>query len=82
MPRYFHDRTYPVDIHCCAQGILTYLAFQQPDKARRVAEWAVRNMWDERGCFWYQRGPRVANRINYLRWSQAWMYYALARLLK
>jgi len=26
-PRYFHDRTYPLDIHCVAQSIITLLAF-------------------------------------------------------
>jgi hypothetical protein len=75
-PRYYHDGSGPVDIHCCAQGILTYLAFGRRDKAERVAAWALENMWDKRGFFWYQRG----NRLNYLRWSQAWMYYALCRL--
>jgi hypothetical protein len=77
-PRYYADGSGPVDIHCCAQGILTYLAFGEREKAARVAEWAVKNMWDSRGYFWYQRG----NRINYLRWSQAWMYCALSKLLQ
>ena len=77
-PRYYADGSGPVDIHCCAQGILTYLAFGQREKARRVAAWAVNNLWDSRGFFWYQRG----NRINYLRWSQAWMYYALSELIR
>ena len=80
-PRYYHDRTYPLDIHCCAQGILTYLRFGERAKANWVAQWALRNMWDKRGYFWYQRGPLWANRICYMRWSQAWMYYALKELI-
>lgn len=75
-PKYFPDRRGPVDIHCCAQGILTYLAFGAIAKAQHVADWAVKNMWDARGFFWYQRH----NHINYLRWSQAWMFYALSKL--
>lgn len=81
-PRYYHDRTYPIDIHCCAQGILTYLAFGDATKANQVAQWALKNMWDEHGFFWYQRGPRWTNRICYMRWSQAWMYYALKELIE
>ena len=80
-PRYYHDRTYPIDIHCCAQGILTYLAFGELVKANRVAQWALKNMWDECGFFWYQRELLWTNRICYLRWSQAWMYYALKELI-
>jgi len=79
-PRYCHDRTYPLDIQCCAQGILTYLAFGQRDKAERVAAWAVENLWDARGFFWYQRTRWFTNRLCYMRWAQAWMYYALAKL--
>jgi hypothetical protein len=79
-PRYYHDRDYPLDIHCCATGILTYLAFGETEKAERVARWAVENLWDGRGFFWYQRARWFTNRICYMRWAQAWMYYALAKL--
>jgi hypothetical protein len=79
-PRYYHDRTYPLDSHCCAQGILTYLAFGETEKAHRVADWAVANLWDTRGFFWYQNARWFTNRLCYMRWAQAWMYYALAKL--
>ncbi len=79
-PRFFHDQTYPLDAHCCAQGVLTYLAFGEPEKANAVARWAVEHLWDERGFFWYQRGRWFTNRLCYMRWAQAWMYYALAKL--
>lgn len=81
-PRYYHDRTFPSDVHCSAQGILTYLAFGRIDKAQWVARWALENLWDERGFFWYQRGRWFTNRICYMRWAQAWMYFALAELMK
>ena len=29
--RYFHNRTYPIDIHCVAQSIITLLAFEDLD---------------------------------------------------
>jgi len=38
-PRYYHNQTYPIDVHCCAQGILTYLAFGDVAKAEGVARW-------------------------------------------
>lgn len=79
-PRYYHDRVFPYDTHCCATGILTYLAFGEIEKANAVARWAVENLWDDRGFFWYQRGRWFTNRVGYMRWAQAWMYYALAKL--
>ncbi len=79
-PRYYADRPYPQDTHCCAQGVLTFLAFGQTDRAARVAQWAIEHLWDDRGFFWYQRWRWGTNRLDYLRWAQAWMYYALARL--
>jgi hypothetical protein len=81
-PLYYHDRRWPVDVHCCAQGIVTFLAFGKLAEANRVARWALANMWDERGFFWYQRTGARINRVCYLRWTQAWMYYALANLIK
>ena len=30
-PKYFHDRVYPIDIHCVAQSMLTLLEFQDLD---------------------------------------------------
>jgi hypothetical protein len=79
-PRYYHDREFPYDTHCCATGILAYLAFGETEKANAVARWAVENLWDDRGFFWYQRGRWFTNRVGYMRWAQAWMYYALAKL--
>ncbi len=81
-PRYYHNRSHPFDAHCSAQGILTYLAFGEIGKAKAVARWVIANLWDDRGFFWYQRGRWFTNRICYMRWAQAWMYCALAKLIK
>jgi len=80
-PRYYHEEDYPLDTHCSAQAILTCLAFGRIEKAVTAARWAVENMWDKLGFFWYQRGRYCANHLSYVRWTQAWMYYALAELL-
>jgi hypothetical protein len=85
-PRYFHNRTYPVDIHCVAQSIITLLALRDLDPgnvplARSVFRWAMDHMWDDRGFFYYQVLRFYTNRISYMRWSQAWMLLAIATLL-
>jgi len=86
-PRYFHDRTYPIDIHCVAQGIITLTEFRQLHPcglpmARKVLQWALDNMWDEQGFFYYRVLRFMTIRTSYMRWSQAWMFLALATLLK
>jgi hypothetical protein len=86
-PRYFHNRTHPVDIHSVAQSIITLLAFKDLDEnnvglAHAVLGWAMANMWDEQGYFYYQVFPFVTSKIPYMRWSQAWMLVALCTLLE
>lgn len=84
-PRYFHNRTYPIDIHSVAQSIITLLALKDLEEgsvrlAHSVYEWAVKNMRDKSGYFYYQVLPFYKNKISYIRWSQAWMLLALATL--
>jgi len=81
-PRYYHDRDYPFDTQCSAQGILTFLAFGRLEQAMQAARWALENMWDKQGFFWYQRGHSRVNRLSYMRWTQAWVHHALAELLR
>jgi len=86
-PKYFHDRTYPVDIHSAAQSVITLVALQDLHEssiglAHRVLAWTLRHMWDARGFFYYQSLPRYTNKIPYMRWSQAWMALALGTLIE
>jgi len=86
-PRYFHDRTYPIDIHCVAQSIITLLEFKVLDAgnvqlANSVYQWVMSHMWDERGYFYYRRLPFYTIKTGYMRWSQAWMLLALTTLVE
>jgi len=84
MPYYYHDKTYPIDLHCSAQGIITFLKFDDYDHyaiktAKKIATWAIDNMWDDKkGYFYFQKTKYFFNKIPYLRWPNAWMFYALA----
>ncbi len=84
-PKYFHNQTYPVDIHSVAQSILTLLTFKDLegnlDLAQAVFRWAMARMWDEQGYFYYQVLSLYTSKIPYIRWSQAWMLLALSALL-
>ena len=83
---YFHDRIYPIDIHCVAQSIITLLAFKDLDpgnlpQAHSVLRWALTHLWDNRGFFYYRAFRSHTNRVSYMRWSQAWMLLAIATLI-
>ena len=74
--RYFHDRTYPIDIHCVAQSILTLIEFQDlhpssVNLAKLVYIWAMKHLWDKHGFFYYRVLRTVTIRTSYMRWSQA-----------
>jgi hypothetical protein len=84
-PKYFHNRTFPIDIHSVAQSIITLLTFKNLGEntvnlAIAVFRWASTNMWDSRGYFYYQVTPHYKIRILYMRWSQAWMILALSTM--
>jgi hypothetical protein len=84
--RYFHNRTYPIDIHCVAQSIITLMEFRDLDReseplAYSVLGWAMKHMWDQRGFFYYRVLRSCTIRTSYMRWSQAWMLLALSNFL-
>ncbi len=85
LPKYYHDRLYPIDIHAIAYSFITLVEFEALDSgnidlANRIFTWAATEMQAEKGYFFYQKNKHFKNRIPYMRWSQAWMLYALAIL--
>ncbi len=84
--RYFHNQTYPVDIHCVAQSVITLLALKDLDPgnvslAHSVLRWALKRMWDKEGFFYYRVLRFGTIQTSYMRWSQAWMLLAMSALL-
>ncbi len=84
-PKYYHTRTYPVDIQCAAQAIDTLALFsdRNPDcleLSAKVAAWTIANMQDARGYFYYRKYPFIKAKTPMLHWGQATMFKALAHL--
>ena len=83
--KYYHDRTWPVDINNPAQLPVTLVKLgavaEHAGLVRRVLRWTIRHMQDKQGYFYYRGYRYFTNKINYLRWSQAWMFYALTEYL-
>ncbi len=86
-PKYYDDDPYPVDTHAAASAIVTFLECRDLDSdalrlAQNVANWTICNLRDKRGFFYYQKRRFYTVRKPYMRWTQAWMLYALSRLLE
>lgn len=85
IPRYYNNSTYPVDIHSSAQLIITLSKLDRFKEYRdlmdKVINWTINNMQSEKGYFYYQKNKYFSSRISYMRWAQAWMFYALSEYL-
>jgi hypothetical protein len=86
-PKYYDDALYPADIHSAAAAIVALAELREVDSgalalAEGIARWTTRHLRDRRGFFYYQRRRFYTVRTPHMRWGQAWMLYALARLLE
>jgi len=87
-PRYYDNKTLPIDIQCASQAIDTLVLFSDRDPeslplALTVARWTIKNMQDRTGFFYYRRySPWLVNKTPTLHWGQATMLCALAGLYK
>ena len=86
-PKYYHHEPYPADAHAAASAIVTFLECRSLDvdaltMAQKVASWTIQHLRDPRGFFYYQRRRFYTIRKPFMRWTEAWMLYALSRLLE
>ncbi len=80
--KYYHDRTYPVDVHSYAQAIVFFSRVRGHEQLRdRVLTKFLTTFQDDKGFFYFQQRNYGMNRIPYIRWSQAWAFHALTEYL-
>jgi rhamnogalacturonyl hydrolase YesR len=85
-PKYYSDRTNPIDIQCAAQAIdtLAFFSDSNPESlvlASKVAQWTITNMQSEDGHFYYRDLGWKKVKTPMLHWGQGTMFKALAHLL-
>ncbi len=80
MPKYYNNSIYPIDIHTPSQLVVTLYKLNKFEKHKelmdKVLNWTIDHMQSSRGYFYYQVNKYFTSRIPYMRWSQAWMFYA------
>jgi glycosyltransferase involved in cell wall biosynthesis len=84
-PKYYHNQTYPVDSQCISQSIETLARFAEIEPAAlvmavKVATWAIENMQDRDGHFYYREYRLIKTKAPMIHWAQATMYQALCLL--
>jgi len=82
IPKYYHNRIWPVDMHNPAQLAVTLskanLLHKHKTLAEKVWQWSIRHMQAPDGRFYYQKKRYYTNKIPYMRWTQAWVFYGLS----
>lgn len=81
-PKYYHNKKYPIDIHCPGQLLVTLNRLHKfddyKDLAEKVLNWTIKNMQSPKGYFYYQLKEGISSKIPYMRWSNAFMFNALS----
>lgn len=85
-PKYYDNKKYPIDIHCPAQLFVTLARMGRFEEYKplveKVLNWTVENMQSPKGYFYYQLKKGINSKISYMRWSNAFMFYALTYFLQ
>lgn len=81
--KYYNNNRYPLDMHSVAQAVITLLKVGGTDEdfalAEKVINWSINELYlADKKRFVYQKTKRFVNKINYTRWTQAWVYYSFS----
>lgn len=81
-PKYYHNQMYPIDIHCPGQLMVTLSRLHKFEEycelAEKVMDWTIHHMQDKEGYFYYQLKKGISSKLSYMRWSNAFMFYAMS----
>jgi hypothetical protein len=84
-PKYYHDRTYPIDSQCVSQAIDSLANFSDYDEScleigLKVASWGIENMQDQAGYFYFRQYRPITLKVPMIHWAQATTFKALTLL--
>jgi rhamnogalacturonyl hydrolase YesR len=82
LPKFFDKEKYPVDCTAAAQSILTLCRFNKINLAKKVAHFMIKNMQSKSGYFYFRKYKYLTVKTPFMRWSNAWMFAALTKLIR
>jgi len=82
--KYYNNEKYPLDMHSVTQVVITLLkvggSSDDLELASRVLKRSVETLYlPGSGRFVYQKYKYYSNKIDYMRWTQAWVYYSFSK---
>lgn len=85
-PKYYHDRTFPLDVQCASQAIetLSRMSVYFPlasELADKVLLWTIRHLQKSNGAFRFQRRRFWKNNLESIHWGQSTMLSAIGAYL-
>ncbi|EKE04303.1 MAG: hypothetical protein ACD_20C00087G0008 [uncultured bacterium] len=87
-PKYYNNKLYPIDIHVIASVTIliskyreVFADIQAIDKIENKIFQLINLFQDRKGYFYYQKRKHFWNKIPYIRWGQAWMFYAFSEII-
>lgn len=82
MAYYYDTKGSLVDLHCTAQAFSTLYKLNEMNNktelSRKILNWAIDNMQASDGSFYFQKNVNNTNKIKYMRWPNAWMFYGMS----
>jgi len=81
LPRYYDDRDGPLDATAAGQALITLAQFDDAEFGFEVATACLPILAQEDGTFTYRRSGKRLTKTHFIRWSTAWMFAGMARLL-
>lgn len=82
IPKFFNTSRYPLDCTAAAQSILTLCRFDHPQRAAQTAHYTIQQMQSPEGNFYFRKYKNFTEKHAFMRWSDAWMFAALATVLQ
>ena len=81
--KYYNTNRYPLDMHSVSQAVLTLLKVsckkEDVELAGKIIQRSIDTLFmPSKKRFVYQKHKHFTNKINYIRWTQAWVYYSFA----
>lgn len=87
IPKWSNKKNFPVDIHSCSQGIITFVKAARYDKnnllvAKSILEWTINNMYRKnRHDFIYRKSKFYKWNFTLVRWCNGWMTRAISEFI-
>lgn len=81
--KYYHNNRYPLDMHSVTQAVITLLKVsgskEDAKLANKIIDRSIQSLYlSDKKRFAYQKHKNFTNKVDYMRWTQAWVYYAFA----